>query len=249
MQSLLFLYFFLGLIIGSFINVIIYRLPENLSIVKPRSFCPKCKNIIPFYRNIPLLTYIIQFGKCHSCKNKISIIYPIIECLIGIIFLFSFTYFDNINTSISYALISSILIAISIIDYKYYIIPLQLIIVLFLYISIDLIILKEFINHLSGMFFGVGYLLMILIITWLITKRQGLGYGDIQLILIIGLWHGDLKVFLVIFAAALFGLISWIFISLNRGLDKNRMLPFGTFLSIASIIIYPLEFNLINFFN
>ena len=242
------LYFFLGLIIGSFINVIIYRLPKNLSIVSPRSFCPKCRNIIPFYRNIPLITYIIQFGRCHNCKNKISIIYPIVECCIGILFLFSFTFFDNINISISYAVISSILLSIAIIDYRYYIIPIQLIIISFLYLSIDLIILKEFTNHLSGMIFGVSYLLIILIITWLITKRQGLGYGDIQLILIIGLWHGDLKVFLVIFTAALFGLISWIFISINKGFDKNRMLPFGTFLSIASIIIYPLKLNLTELF-
>ena len=143
MYFFLSLYFFLGLIIGSFINVIIYRLPKNISIVSPRSFCPKCKNIIPFYRNIPLITYMIQFGRCHNCKNKISIIYPIVECCIGILFLFSFTFFDNINISISYAVISSILLSIAIIDYRYYIIPIQLIIISFLYLSIDLIILKE----------------------------------------------------------------------------------------------------------
>ena len=246
MHNLTFLFFFLGLIFGSFINVVIYRLPKNLSIIKPRSFCPQCKQPIPFYRNIPIITYILQFGKCHNCKNKISIIYPIIEIVIGIIFLFSFSYFNNINTSISYAIISSILLSIAIIDYRYYIIPLQLIIISFLYLSIDLIILKEFTNHLSGMIFGVSYLLIILIITWFITKRQGLGYGDIQLILIIGLWYGDLRVFLVIFTAALFGLLCWTIISLYKGFDKNRMLPFGTFLSISSIIIYPLKLNLVN---
>ena len=83
----------LGLIIGSFLNVIIYRLPKNISIINPRSFCPKCKQTIPFYRNIPVLTFLIQKGRCNQCKANISIQYPIVEMLMGFIFLFSYYNF------------------------------------------------------------------------------------------------------------------------------------------------------------
>ena len=68
--------FFLGTVYGSFVNVLIFRLPINLSVIKPRSFCPKCSTSIPLYRNIPIISFLIQKGKCHSCENKISIQYP-----------------------------------------------------------------------------------------------------------------------------------------------------------------------------
>ena len=83
------LYLIIGLIIGSFINVLIYRIPNNISIVKPRSFCLHCKNSIPIYRNIPLISYLIQLGKCANCKKSISIMYPVIELTIGLLWLFS----------------------------------------------------------------------------------------------------------------------------------------------------------------
>ena len=86
------LFIIIGLIFGSFINVIIYRLPNNLSIIKPRSFCPKCKSKIPFYNNIPLLSFIIQKGKCFSCKHLISIQYPIVEFLLGLISVLSYKF-------------------------------------------------------------------------------------------------------------------------------------------------------------
>ena len=88
--------FIWGLLIGSFLNVIIYRLPRNLSIVFPGSFCPHCNSPIPLYRNIPVLSFIIQKGKCHNCKRPISISYPLIEITTGIIwFLFSYITFGG----------------------------------------------------------------------------------------------------------------------------------------------------------
>ena len=80
------IYFIFGIIFGSFLNVIIYRIPNNLSIVYPRSFCPKCKQNIPFYRNIPIISFILLKGKCNNCKKSISLLYPAVELLIGIVF-------------------------------------------------------------------------------------------------------------------------------------------------------------------
>ena len=76
----------LGLCYGSFINVLIYRLPNNLSIIYPGSFCPKCKSKIPFYRNVPVISYIIQMGKCHNCKGSISIQYPTGRSIINLFY-------------------------------------------------------------------------------------------------------------------------------------------------------------------
>ena len=109
------LYLLLGLILGSFINVIIYRIPKNLSIIRPRSFCPICKNQIPLYKNIPIISFVIQSGKCASCNEKISILYPAVEFTIGIIWLLSSIYFNTLNEIIYFASISTLLIAISII--------------------------------------------------------------------------------------------------------------------------------------
>ena len=147
------LLFIIGSIIGSFLNVVIYRIPLNISIVNPRSFCTHCKKTIPFYRNIPIVSYIIQRGKCKECNQNISIQYPIIEILIAFNLVLSFYKF-SIPESIFYFLISTILISICIIDYKYFIIPLSLvfsslaILIIYIYFSTNPI------YHIYGMLVG-----------------------------------------------------------------------------------------------
>ena len=93
------------------------------------------------------------------------------------------------------------------------------------------------------MLIGTGYLSIISLITWGITKRQGLGFGDIQLILVLGYWVGDFRILIIIFLSALFAIIFWLIISYYKGFDNKRALPFGSFLSITSILLYPIEFN------
>tara|TARA_Y100001970_G_scaffold47257_1_gene59672 strand:+ start:36945 stop:37472 length:528 start_codon:yes stop_codon:yes gene_type:complete len=174
--------------------------------------------------------------------------YPVIELTIGLLWLLSSILFADLNQIISYGIISSFLIAIAIIDYKYFIIPLELSIFLFIYISIDLYLNNSINNHLPGLLIGTGYLSIISLITWKITKRQGLGFGDIQLIIVLGYWVGDFKILLIIFFSALSAIIFWLIISYYKGFDNKRALPFGTFLSICSILLYPIEFNILNLF-
>ena len=238
-----FLYFLWGLIFGSFINVIIYRLPHNLSIIKPRSFCPNCKYSIPLYKNIPIISYIIQFGKCSNCNCKIPIIYPIVEFSIGMIWLFGSIYFNIFNDILYYSIIASILLSICFIDYKHFIVPLELSIFCLLFIMINLSLNGSLISHLDGLILGTGYLSIIFLVTWVITRRQSLGLGDIQLTLVLGIWLGDYRILLVIFISAFIALIYWLLISMLDKLDNNRMLPFGSFLSIVTILIYPFDFS------
>ena len=240
-------FFFFGTIFGSFINVIIYRIPNRLSIIHPRSHCQNCKNQIPFYRNIPIITYIIQNGRCHNCKNKISINYFIVELIIGIIWIFGAINYNQLNEAIYYNIISSLLLAIAYIDKKYFIIPLELSISIFIIILFYLFIFDNILENFNGIIYGLGYLSFIFILTKIITKRQGLGYGDLQLIFILGFWISDIRILLVIFLSALFALLIWIFISIKDGFDKNRALPFGTFLTITSIIVYPFEMEFLLF--
>ena len=248
MDSLYYSCFFLfGTIFGSFINVIIYRIPNGLSIIHPRSHCPDCKNQIPIYRNIPIFTYIIQNGRCSNCKNKININYFIVELTVGIIWIFGAINYNQLNEVIYYNIISSLLLAIAYIDKKYFIIPLELSISIFIIILSYLFVFDNILENFNGIIYGLGYLSFIFILTKIITKRQGLGYGDLQLIFILGFWISDIRVLLVIFLSALFALLIWIFISIKDGFDKNRALPFGTFLTITSIIIYPFEMEFLLF--
>jgi len=241
------LFFVFGLIFGSFLNVIIYRLPNNLSIIKPRSFCPKCKKTIPIYRNIPIISYFIQNGKCFNCNNAISVIYPLIECSIGFLWFFGGYQYSIISEAVYFNIVSSLLIAIAVIDKKHFIIPLELTLSIFSIITVYLLLFKNILSNADGIIYGLGYLSLIFIITKLITKRQGLGYGDLQLIFILGFWIADIRILIIIFIAALTALITWIIISLINGFDIKRPLPFGTFLSISSIAIYPFKMDFLLF--
>ena len=241
------LFFIFGLTFGSFINVLIYRIPNNLSIIKPRSFCPNCKKQIPLYRNIPIITFLLQKGKCNNCSNKISATYPFIELLVAIVWIWGTYNFNTIHEILYFNIISSLLIAIAMIDKKYFIIPLELTISILSIIILYLLFWGNIIANIDGVIYGLGYLSIIFIITKIITKRQGLGYGDLQLIFILGFWISDIRILLIIFISALIALIIWLFISLIHGYDKDRPLPFGTFLSITSIIIYPIDMNFLLF--
>ena len=242
--SLNFLFLTFGIIIGSFLNVVIHRLPNGISIIFPRSFCPKCKYKIPFYRNIPIISYIFQFGKCANCKKKISFQYPLVEILSGLIWLFGFWSLDRIPEIIYFSLISNILLAIAFIDYKHFIIPIPLTISSVCFILTYLLFCKYYINynintHFFAMLIGSGYLSIIFMFTTLIAKRQSLGYGDIQLLMVLGLWIGNImKILFIIFISALLGLLFWLYLSFIKGYDNKRALPFGTFLSFTAIIFF-----------
>jgi len=240
-----FIIIIIGLIVGSFINVLVYRLPKKLPIIFSRSICPKCKSIIPLHRNIPIITYIIQNGKCHKCNESISFNYPLIEFITG------FTFFIGINNYfiqeyILFLWISSILITISIIDLKTLTIPLSLLLfmligyMIFLFLNPD-----SFTIMLWGFIFGLGYLGITFIITSIIYKKQTLGYGDLLLISLIGLWLGPIDVIICIFLSALAGIIIWITRYFN-GLEKTK-LPFGAYLSLNAILLKILNLNIMSY--
>ena len=184
-----------------------------------------------------MISFLIQRGKCNQCNKSISFIYPLTEFIIGIIFLIGFHYFQYVEF-ISFILVSSLLYAISIIDYKYYIIPLELSFFTLLALLPNIIFSSNPLFYIYGLLVGLGYLLFIYTVTWVITKKEPLGLGDIQLIALLGLWLGPLKILITIFLSACIGIFYWIILYFIKGHEKNRKLPFGTFLSLSAIIIY-----------
>lgn len=249
--------FVIGLIFGSFFNVVAYRLPNNMSIVFPASHCPKCNHKLKFYELIPVLSYIFLRGRCKSCKERISFSYPFFELLTGILFLISFLVFGfSFKFLISITFIS-ILIIVSISDLKYYIIPDEVLIVGGIIIII-LLLINSLVNDIS-LFNGVlmpilngaaSFALLYLFKFFgdLLFQKECLGGGDVKLLFIIGLVIGFDMSIVSIFIAAFIALPLSI-VSLIK--NDNNVLPFGPYLSISAVIILLTNLNLdmiLNFF-
>lgn len=242
--------FIIGMIFGSFYNVVGYRLPNNMSIVFPSSHCPNCNHKLKFYELIPVLSYIFLLGKCKKCKKRISLLYPFFEIITGILFLLSYLSFGiNIKFFISITFIS-ILIIISISDIKYYIIPDEVLLVGSILIILELIINTlinnvSFINGVALPFLnGLGafsILYLFKIFGDVVFKKESLGGGDIKLMFLIGLVLGFDMSIVTIFIASFIAL-PLSFISLVK--NDNNVLPFGPYLSIAATIILLTNLNL-----
>jgi leader peptidase (prepilin peptidase)/N-methyltransferase len=254
--------FILGLIIGSFLNVCIYRLPREESIVYPGSHCTSCKKSISFYHNIPILSYMFLGGRCSHCNSKISFSYPLVEILSGLLFVATLWKFGMILDTLFYLLFISGLIVITFVDLKHMIIPNVItypgILVGILYNalttnwqnSLELVsnfsfgfqnffeLLNEvpILDSLFGVILGGGILLLIAYTYEIIRKRQGMGMGDVKLLALIGAFLGWQGVFFVIFLSSILGSIVGLSIIITRKGDLKYALSFGPFLSIAAII-------------
>lgn len=249
--------FIFGLVLGSFYNVLGYRLPNEMSIVYPNSHCPNCNHKLKFYELIPVLSYVFLLGKCKKCKKRISIIYPFFELLTGILFLISYLVFGNSIKFIIAITFISILIIISISDVKYYIIPDEVLIVGTIFLLIEFII-NTYINNLD-IFIGVikpilngagsfAALYLFKIVGDYTFKKESLGGGDIKLLFLIGFVLGFDMSIVTIFIASFIALPLSIF-SLVK--NDSNILPFGPYLSMGAAIILLANMNLdtiLNFF-
>jgi leader peptidase (prepilin peptidase)/N-methyltransferase len=231
--------FFFGLILGSFLNVCIYRLPRKESLVWPSSHCPQCGFQIPAFDNIPIISYILLKGRCRSCQAPIPFRYPLIELLTGILFalvalryhLTSYTFFSLCFTAI--------LIVIAFIDLEHRIIPNIL-----NYLGIILAAIGLLFSFLPttplegsiGFLLGGGIFYLAAIVSPILFKKEGMGGGDIKLIAFIGLFLGWQKVLLTIFLGSLIGAILGLGLIATGVNKKKELIPFGPYLSLAGFI-------------
>ena len=232
------LYFILGSIVGSFLNVVIYRLPRNLSIISPRSFCPECSKMIPFYRNIPIISYILQMGKCKHCSGKISIRYPIVEIISAVALLFTMKLITYPESVLFYWMFVHLLV-LSIIDQKWMKIPISILISMALgLIFYHLIWTADLMVPVSGLIVGIGFIVFVVGLNWLIFHKQTMGYGDLIIVAILGAWLGTIQIFLTIFLASILALLAFLAFSIFNGFSHSKSIPFVPYLSIAAIVIY-----------
>lgn len=243
--------FFLGLIIGSFLNCVIYRLEENKSFLKGRSFCPKCKHVLAWYDLIPILSFLYLRGRCRYCKKKISLQYPLVELATGFLFVFIYDFLmsDSRGTSdiLFYFVISGFLIIIFVYDLKHYLIPDQ---VIYPAIGITLIydLLIYDIHGMSEIFASAlgaaGFFLAIV----LISRGKWMGAGDIKLAFLMGLILGWPNILVALFFAFFSGAIIGIGLVLAKSKSFKSEVPFGPFLAAGTLMAMFYGQNLINWY-
>jgi leader peptidase (prepilin peptidase) / N-methyltransferase len=256
--------FFLGASFGSFLNVAISRWPEGLSVVKPRSRCPKCGHQISAGENIPILSWLLLRGRCRGCGVRISAQYPIVELLVGLMWLWAYLQFGPTLTAFRVAVFMTVLLGIAVTDAKHFLIPDG-----FTVFGVFFMLVSAFValflgeaepfarpwEAILGMCVGAG---AISIVGWLgevWLKRPAMGFGDVTLMAVVGAAVGPARALLTIFIAVAIApviLLGIVYPLSARGLadDKGqtelaleasggwrkRELPFGVFLAPAAVI-------------
>ena len=246
--------FVFGCCVGSFLNVVIFRIPLQKSIIYPSSRCLKCNSKINWFDNIPIFSWLVLKGECRFCKNKISFQYPLIESLTGVLFLANFyskpSLFEAVPREfvlIMGFILSSIFILLSIFDYKYFWLP-SLLTVSGIFLGIiNALIFDLFIDFNNFTFFKysllgsvIGYLIFKLmsLLGEFIFKKPVLGNGDLKLAAMIGAWLGVkgllITSWLAFYTAGIFVICGLVF----KKLDRTQKIPFGIFLCINAFLVW-----------
>jgi len=227
-----------GLVWGSFLNVVIYRLPRGQSLMWPPSSCPQCRTRIKPYDNIPILSYILLRGRCRSCGLKISLIYPLVEAATPLCFLLLYSRFALSFHFFASCLFVSALIALCFIDLYHQTLPDEITLpglalaLVYSAFRLDLNLRQALIGAIAG----AGFLLAIYGLYWLLRKKEGLGMGDVTMMLLVGAYLGWLKAFLTLLLGSFAGALVGVFLLSFRKKDLQFSLPFGTFLAPAAFV-------------
>src|SRR5688572_23562085 len=226
----------LGLIVGSFLNVCIHRLPLRESIVWPASRCPSCRAELHPSDNIPVISYLILKGRCRSCGQPISIQYPIIELVTGMVFLAAFLMFEP-PVLYQRLLFACAMIVLFVIDLEHRILPdvitLPGIVLGFVF---SLFMPPGWLSSLIGLVLGGGSLWLIGELYFRVRHEEGMGFGDVKMLAMIGAFVGwKLMLLTLVLSSFLGSIVGVAMIAFNRG-DMKYALPFGTFLALGAVV-------------
>jgi leader peptidase (prepilin peptidase)/N-methyltransferase len=244
-----------GLLIGSFLNVCIYRLPRDLSVVKPRSFCPECNQMIAWYDNIPVVSFMVLAGRCRRCGHRIPARYPIVELLTAAAFFWSVRYLGPTFAATKFSIFGAILIALVFSDLEERILPDELTLggtalgVIFaalvplksgilrlVFMSPKNERLLSVCDSLLAAAFCAGALWAVGALYQKLRHREGLGLGDVKMVAMIGAFLGVQGALLTLIAGSLLGAIVGLAYIWFTGKDASTYeLPFGTFLGVAAL--------------
>jgi leader peptidase (prepilin peptidase)/N-methyltransferase len=252
--------FLFGLIIGSFLNVCILRIPADKSIVLPASSCPKCGKEIAAYDNIPVLSWVFLGGKCRHCKTKISAMYPAVELLTGLLFLASYLVFGPTMEAVKWAIFSALLVVLTITDLRERILPDEVnffglivgLLLSFFTKSMDGTALWisnrwfdfppppaaiSFADAALGALAGSGLLWIVAEGYFRLRGREGMGLGDVKMMAAVGAFLGLKRTMMTVLAGSLLGSIIGIFLIAVSKKGRDYELPFGTFLGLGALLI------------
>lgn len=237
-----------GLVLGSFYNVLIYRLPRRISLVNPPSHCPSCKQTISWYDNIPLLSYLILRGRCRRCGARIPIRYPLVELSSGLLSVLCYHRWGLSPEALFMYILFSALLILSLIDLEFFILP-DLITVP----GIALGILSSFIREditpiqsLVGAFMGFLLPLSVYLYYLKLRRMEGLGFGDVKLLSMIGAFTGVYGVLCALFLGSFIGLV-FALPSVIKNRNIQFAIPFGPFLSLGCFLGILLKERLLGF--
>ncbi|MEK7659087.1 MAG: prepilin peptidase [Patescibacteria group bacterium] len=240
--------FIFGLAIGSFLNVLIYRLPRNESILG-FSKCLQCRKKIAWHDNIPVVSFFVLKGRCQKCGSKIFWQYPLVELLTGFLFLFSFLVYRENPVFLIYVLfLISLLVAIAFIDLKHFLILDSLILSGFIISFIFIFFASSFslpVSHFYGLLFFAGFFLFL----FLITKGKGIGLGDVKLAAWLGFVFGFENSISVFYLTFFIGFICAIMLLVSKKAGLKSKMPLGSLMALASILFLLSGFNLPDFIN
>ncbi|WP_409227551.1 prepilin peptidase [Gudongella sp. SC589] len=248
---MVFLIFIYGLLIGSFLNVLIYRIPRDENIAWPGSHCTSCGHGLKWYDNIPLFSYLFLRGRCRYCGERISLQYPAVEAVNAIIYVLLYIFFYQVKLDfVFYALISSALVAITFIDLKDQLIPDSLVLSVLILSILHKSLLHfyegipfPFVESLLGLLVAGGIFLLIVYFS-----GGGMGGGDVTLIGALGFVLGLRRIFLVIFLSFLLGAIISVFLLATRLKTRKDPIPFGPFIVLGFFIALFLGDNLLDWY-
>jgi leader peptidase (prepilin peptidase)/N-methyltransferase len=256
------LIFILGLIVGSFLNCVIYRIGKKQSFVRGHSYCPFCKHQLEWYDLIPFFSFLFLKGKCRYCSKPISIQYPLVELAVGTLFVYIYNYFKislltngfyfNFYEALFYCSIAAIFVLIFVYDFKHYLIPDG-----FTIFGIGLTIAWLGFSYFKGIYnlqdlllyvySAVGATLFFFCL-WFFTGGRGMGFGDVKLAFFLGLLLGFPNAVVGIFLSFILGAIIGLILVVSRKRKLKSAVPFGPFLVIGSFIALFYGSNIINWY-
>jgi leader peptidase (prepilin peptidase)/N-methyltransferase len=245
--------FVFGTVVGSFLNVCIYRLPRGYSIVRPSSRCPTCQSPIKAYDNIPLISYILLRGRCRYCGARISLRYPLVEFLNGFLYAVVFWRYGLSPAGFFFMLYMSALIVITFVDLDFQIIP-DIITIpgSIIGLIVGIFVLPDSFNRSSalgamqsilGLLLGFGLYLLIAVLS-----KGGMGGGDIKMMAMVGAVTGWKGVLLTTFLGSLVGSIVGIGLMVIKKKGRKTKIPFGPFLALGCIVTILFGEEILNFY-
>lgn len=243
-----------GLFVGSFLGVLVDRVPKGRPIVFDRSRCPHCKHVLSWYELIPLVSFVLQGGKCRNCKTKLSFFYPGIELVTGLMFAITGWWLISNNSlleidSIFYFFIVSMLLTIFFIDLKHRIIPDKIIFPLIIVIFLWLLLSHNsvFFIYLASAFGASIFLIIITLLYLAVRHKESMGGGDIKLAFLMGLLLGFPNIIIAFYGAFLTGAFVSIILILWGKLNLRDAIPFGPFLVFGTLVAFFLGNQILDF--